>query len=65
MSARRKILSAAASEVYLGRTVVGEIVIRRKGEVVALDAAGEAIGTFATEREAMAAILTAARETAR
>jgi hypothetical protein len=50
---------AAASEsaVYLGREAVGSILVVRKGQVTALDAAGKRLGTFGTDREAMAAIL--------
>ena len=58
---------AAASEstVYLGRDAVGSIIVVRKGRVTALDAAGKRLGTFKTDREAMAAILHKAREKAR
>ena len=61
MTARRKKAAphAAASEsvVYTGRIAVGKIEIRRRGEVVAFDADGRSLGTFATDAEAMRAIL--------
>jgi hypothetical protein len=66
MSARRKNAASheAASEstVYLGRDAVGSILVVCKGRVTATDAAGKRLGTFRTDREAMAAILAAARE---
>jgi hypothetical protein len=52
---------AAESVVYLGRDVVGSILVVRKGQVTATDANGKRLGTFKTDREAMAAILAAAR----
>ena len=55
--------NAAESTVYLGRELAGSIVIRRKGEVLALDARGRRIGTFRTDREAMRVVLAAARAT--
>ncbi len=56
---------ALESAVYLGRAVAGSILVVRKGQVIATDAAGKRLGIFQTDREAMAAILRAARETAR
>jgi hypothetical protein len=53
------------SVVYLGRAVAGSILVVRKGQVTATDAAGRRIGTFKTDREAMTAILAAAREAKR
>jgi hypothetical protein len=69
-SARRKKAAphAEASTVYLGRAVAGSILVVRKGQVTATDAAGKRLGVYRTDREAMAAILAAARavrETAR
>ena len=65
MTARRKKspppTEASESTVYAGRDVAGSILVVRKGQVTALDAAGKCLGTFATDREAMAAILRAAR----
>jgi hypothetical protein len=54
---------AATSEsmIYLDRDVAGTVIVERKGRVAAVDAAGKRLGTFKTDREAMAAILTAAR----
>ena len=49
------------SAVYAGRDAVGTVIVERKGRVTALDAAGKRLGTFKTDREAMATILTAAR----
>jgi hypothetical protein len=56
---------ASESTVYLGRDVAGTVIVERKGQVTALDAAGRRLGIFQTDREAMAAILRAARESAR
>ena len=59
---------AEASTVYLGRDAVGSILVLQKGRVTATDAAGKRLGVYRTDREAMAAILAAARavrETAR
>ena len=53
---------AAESVVYLGRDAVGSILVVRKGQVTATDAAGRRIGVYRTDREAMTAILTAARK---
>jgi hypothetical protein len=63
MAARRKkaALRAEASAVYAGRDAIGSILVVKKGQVTALDANGKRLGTFRTDREAMAAILTAAR----
>ena len=52
---------ASESAVYLGRDLAGSILVLRKGQVTATDAAGKRLGTFKTDREAMTAILTAAR----
>jgi hypothetical protein len=67
MSERRK--SAAApraaapeSVIYLDRDVAGTVIVERKGRVTATDAAGKRLGVYRTDREAMAAILAAARE---
>ena len=57
--------AAPESSVYLGRDAVGSILIAQKGQVTATDAAGRRIGTFKTDREAMTAILAAAREAKR
>jgi hypothetical protein len=51
--------TAPESTVYLGRDAIGSILVVGKGEVTATDAAGKRLGTFATDREAMAAILRA------
>jgi hypothetical protein len=62
MSARRTPHEAASeSVIYLDRDAVGKIEIRRKGQVTATDAAGKRLGTFKTDREAMRAVLAAAR----
>ena len=63
MSARGKKAPphAEASTIYLDRDVAGTAIVERKGRVAALDAAGKRLGTFETDREAMRAILTAAR----
>jgi len=53
------------SVVYLGRDAVGTVILERKGRVTATDAAGKKLGVFATAKEAMGAILTAARKSAR
>jgi hypothetical protein len=65
MNERRE--QAAESMVYAGRDIIGSIIVVRKGRVIATDAAGKRLGVFATDREAMAAILAAraAREPAR
>ena len=65
---RRTALPHAAtseSTVYLGRDAIGSIIVVGKGQVIATDAAGKRLGTFKTDREAMAAILDKAREKAR
>lgn len=49
------------SMIYLDRAVAGTVIVERKGRVAAVDAAGKRLGTFKTDREAMAAILAAAR----
>jgi hypothetical protein len=65
MTARRKNApphaQASESTVYAGRDAVGSILVERKGRVKALDADGKRLGIFATDCEAMAAILAAAR----
>ena len=53
---------ASESVVYLGRDAVGSILVVGKGLVTATDASGNCLGVYRTEREAMAAILCAARE---
>jgi len=55
---------ASESTVYLGRAAVGSILVVRKGRVTATDAAGKKLDVFATAKEAMGAILTAARKSA-
>ena len=55
-------MTATESTVYLDRDVAGTVIVERKGRVAAVDAAGKRLGTFKTDREAMAAILTAARK---
>jgi hypothetical protein len=54
-------MTAPESTVYLGRDVAGTVIVERKGRVTATDAAGNRLGVYRTDREAMAAILTAAR----
>jgi len=49
------------SVIYLGRVAVGSILVVRKGQVTATDASGKRLGTFRSDREAMTAILNAAR----
>jgi hypothetical protein len=65
MSARDKKAAphgeASESTIYLDRDVAGTVILERKGRVTATDAGGKRLGTFKTDREAMAAILTAAR----
>jgi hypothetical protein len=66
---RKKAAPHAASEssIYSGRELAGTVVVERKGRVMtalALDATGKRLGTFATGRAAMAAILAAARSRA-
>ena len=55
-------VEASKSTVYLDRDAVGSILVLRKGQVTATDAAGKRLGTFKTDREAMTAILAAARK---
>jgi len=52
---------AEASTIYLDRDAVGTVLVVRKGQVLATDAAGKRLGTFRTDAEAMRAILAAAR----
>jgi hypothetical protein len=54
-------MTAPESTVYLGRDVAGTVIVERKGRVAALDAAGRRLGVYRTDRDAMAAILAAAR----
>jgi hypothetical protein len=54
--------AAAESVIYQGRAAVGTVLVVRKGQVTALDAAGKRLGTFATDREAMRAVLEAAKK---
>jgi hypothetical protein len=65
MNARRKKAAphaqASESAVYLGRDLAGSILVVRKGRVTATDAAGKRLGTFKSDREAMRAVLDAAR----
>ena len=65
MSARGKkappYVQASESTVYLDRDIAGTVIVERKGRVTALDTAGKRLGAFGTDREAMAAILAAAR----
>jgi hypothetical protein len=69
MSARGKKAAArpgaSQSTIYAGRDAVGTVIVERKGSVLATDATGKRLGTFRTDREAMAVILAAARETAK
>ena len=69
MTARGKKIAphaeASESTIYLDRDAVGTVILERKGRVAATDAAGKRLGTFKTDREAMAAILHKAREKAR
>ena len=60
---RKKTTPHAASEsaIYAGRELAGTVIVQRKGRVTATDASGKCIGTFATDRAAMAAIHAAAR----
>ena len=53
---------SSESTVYAGRDAVGSILVLRKGQVAATDAAGKRLGTFKTDREAMSAVLAAARK---
>ena len=45
-------MTASESTVYAGRDAVGSILVVRKGQVTATDAAGKRLGTFKTDREA-------------
>ena len=54
--------AASESTIYAGRDAVGSILVLQKGRVTATDATGKRLGTFKTDREAMAALLTAARQ---
>jgi hypothetical protein len=65
MNARRKKAppraEASESTVYLGRDVVGCILDDQIGNLSATDAIGKSLGTFRTPRDAMNAIVAAAR----
>jgi hypothetical protein len=52
---------SSESTIYLDRDAVGSILVVKKGRVTALDAAGKRLGVYKSDREAMAAILRAAR----
>ena len=54
-------MTASESTIYLDRDVAGTVIVERKNRVAAVDARGKRLGTFETDREAMRAILTAAR----
>jgi hypothetical protein len=54
-------MTASESTVYAGRDAVGTVIVERKGRVTALDAAGKRLGVYRTDREAMRAVLDAAR----
>jgi len=54
--------SASESTIYLDRDVAGSILVVQRGRVTATDAAGKLLGTFKTDREAMAEILAAAQK---
>ena len=56
---------ASESTIYLDRDVAGTVILERKGRVTATEAAGKKLGVFASAKEAMGAILTAARKSAR
>ena len=60
---REKAKTRAELVIYAGHDAVGSILVVGKGRVTALDAAGARLGVYRTDREAMAAILAAARET--
>ena len=60
MTARRKRQPDSGSVVYIGRDAAGTIVVR-DGQVSALDADGAKLGTFATDRAAMSAVIDAAK----
>jgi hypothetical protein len=65
MTARRKKAAphaeASESTIYLDRDVGGTVILKRKGRVTATDASGKRLGVYRTDREAMGAILAAAR----
>jgi hypothetical protein len=54
-------VQASDSTIYLGRDAVGSILVAGRGRVTATDAAGKCLGVFKADREAIAAILAAAR----
>lgn len=58
MTARRKRQPDSESAVYVGRDAAGTILIR-DGQVTAIDADGEPLGAFKTDKEAMTAIVDA------
>jgi len=51
------------SQVYAGRHIAGSILVRA-GKITATDSDGRRLGIFATDKQAMSAILDAARRTA-
>jgi hypothetical protein len=62
MGARRK--EATEQAIYLDRACVGTVLVEEKGRVIALDADGNLIGVFASDRDAMNAIIAEARRSA-
>jgi len=63
MTARRKRREAdSESSIYLGRHAVGNVIVR-DGQVTATDANGNRFGVYKTGRQAMAAIIAAAKPT--
>jgi hypothetical protein len=63
MTGRRKEATDSESAVYDGNRALGTILVKA-GRVTATDVEGKKLGVFATDKEAMAAILAAARERA-
>jgi hypothetical protein len=63
MSAARRKAEPRQSEsaVYLDRDCIGSVLIVAKGEVHAIDVNGRRLGVYRSDKEAMAAVIAAAR----
>jgi hypothetical protein len=60
VTGRRKEATDSESQIYAGNVVLGTILVKQ-GRITATDAAGAKLGTFASDKAAMAAIIAAAR----
>jgi hypothetical protein len=59
VTARRK--EPTESAIYIDRACVGTVLVEEKGRVIALDGDGKVLGVYATDKQAMSAIIAEAR----